>query len=524
MSLETALCEPGVAGVFTIGQLFEPLLKLEGNHAANWVASEKAQDIAVDSRLVKDGTVFFAREGLDEDGIDYVDDALARGATAVVVDRKDPRTTRDFGVPTLWVSDVSECLGQVAHCFFSKPSAELNVVGITGTNGKTSVAHYVAEALNRLGESCGVIGTLGADIFPRYLSRDLNGEVRTTPDTIRLHKTLRAFRTMGAHYAIMEVSSHGLAQRRAAGVRFRCAALTNLSRDHLDYHDSEADYRAAKASLFSWPGLESAVLNANDSLGAELLRVTPAHTLAYGLDIGQRRRKAERWMTGQVISSTENGLKLAIDLDGLGASMTPGVLGRFNAENLLASAGILVSLGVPFVDAVTALESATPAVGRMQRLPSQPGAPTVIVDYAHTPDALRRALETLAPLVRGELWCVFGCGGDRDQGKRVLMGNVARRNANRIVVTSDNPRSEPPGRIIDDILMAWPLNKTRVDQVAVEPDRRRAIAAAIEDAGPEDVVLIAGKGHEKYQLIGEDVLPLDDLQIAQAAIARKRSC
>ena len=510
------MSERAIPRVLTLSELLGTCLAKETSSVANWNGARCINGLAVDSRLVEEGTVFFARPGVESDGIEFVDDALARGASAVVTQSGDPRGARDFGVPTLQVADVAGCLGTAADTFFEQPSSALNIVGVTGTNGKTSVVHYVAQALDRLGEQCGVIGTLGTGVFP------LRDETEhTTPDTILLHERLQRFVASGVRFAVMEASSHGLAQGRMAGVRYRCAALTNVSRDHLDYHGSDAAYRAAKASLFDWPDLESAVLNANDRLGAELIASTQAQTLGYGLGISASGAVADRRLDGEVREATREGLTISVDLDGERAVLSPQLIGRFNAENALAALGILVSVGVPFEDAIGALALATPAPGRMHHLPVRSDAPTVVVDYSHTPDALRVALESLAPFAQGQLWCVFGCGGDRDRGKRELMGSAARAGADRVVITSDNPRSEPPEEILADILAAW------ADGVAPDPhvhvDRKRAIETAVSLAAPGDIVLIAGKGHERFQIIGDEVRPFDDYEIAAAALAGRSS-
>ncbi len=503
----------------SLSDLLGPYLGQGASSTIHWNGALPVGGLAVDSRRVEEGAVFFARPGVASDGIEFVDEALSRGAAAVVVPADDPRGSRDFGVPTARVADVAQCLGLAADRFFAKPSCALTAVAVTGTNGKTSVVHYVAEALTRLGEPCGVIGTLGAGVFPLR-----EGTARTTPDTIELHELLCGFAARGARFAVMEASSHGLAQGRLAGVRFRCAALTNVSRDHLDYHGSDAAYRAAKARLFAWPELDSAVLNANDRLGAALLATTGANTLGFGLDIAPHDVTARHRLIGTLTAASGEHIALDVNLDGNRASLCPSLLGRFNAENMLAALGILVSLDVPFEEAIGALVHATPAPGRMQHLPKRSNRPTVVIDYSHTPDALEAALQTLAPFAKGRLWCVFGCGGDRDRGKRVLMGEAARKHADRVVVTSDNPRSEPPARILQDILQAWPENALLGQDVQVNPDREQAIQAAIVQAAPEDIVLIAGKGHERYQVIGDEVRPFDDYKVAGEALARRSSC
>jgi len=374
------------------------------------------------------------------------------------------------------------------------------MIGVTGTNGKTSVAHWIAQALSRASRKAAVIGTVGNG-FPGALAPTLN----TTPDAIELQQRLAIYRKQGATACAMEVSSHGLAQGRVNGTAFNVAVLTNLSRDHLDYHGDMDSYADAKARLFNWPGLQWAVLNVDDAFGQRLESETrPARVAGYGFQRGA--------VIGKKLHLSQTDLHLTVHTDWGDAEFDVPLLGRFNAANLLAVLTTLLVSDVKLDDASKALAHITPPPGRMQTLGGK-AHPLVVVDYAHTPDALEKVLATLREIVSGgRLVCVFGCGGNRDKGKRPLMGQAAARGADEVWVTSDNPRNENPLHIIDDIL-AGTSGKPHV-----EPDRARAIFEAIGGAHQGDVVLIAGKGHEDYQEIAGERQPFSDVMVANKAL------
>ncbi len=405
-----------------------------------------------------------------------------------------------MGVPTLRAH-----IGDIASDFYGHPSRNLWVAGVTGTNGKTSCSHWIAQSLSRLGRKTAVIGTIGGG-FPGALEPALN----TTPDAVTLQSRLADFRMRGAVACAMEVSSHGIEQGRVGGVEFDVALFTNLSRDHLDYHKTMEDYAAAKAKLFHWPQLKHAIVNLDDGFGQQLagsIDRSRVNVLGYGLGRGE--------IAGHRLDLTTRGLKLEITTPWGAAELDSPMIGGFNASNLLGVLGVLITSDVPLRDAVEALSRVEPVPGRLQMV-REPGAPLVVVDYAHTPDALEKVLETLRSTLasEGRLHCVFGCGGDRDPGKRPLMGEVATRLADRVVVTSDNPRSEDPRAIIDEILAgAHP-------SYVIEEDRSTAILQAISGAAPQDVVLIAGKGHETYQEIGGRRVPFDDAEVAREILQR----
>jgi UDP-N-acetylmuramoyl-L-alanyl-D-glutamate--2,6-diaminopimelate ligase len=401
-------------------------------------------------------------------------------------------------------------LGEIASRFFDRPSETLRVIGVTGTNGKTSIVQLLANALDGLGSRAATIGTLGAGLVGA-----IDAGERTTPDVISVHALLAQFRDAGAQSVAMEVSSHALDQHRVDAVAFDLAVFTNLTRDHLDYHGDMAAYGAAKAKLFAWPGLQAAVINVDDAFGRELAATLPhgVGRYRYGVDGADAEIRATAVRTGS------DGLRFALATPWGEGEIASPLLGRFNVANLLAVAGCLGALGYTFAQIQDALARLRPVAGRMSRLGGGDSAPLVVVDYAHTPDALEQALTSLRAHCAGRLVCVFGCGGDRDRGKRPQMGAIAERLADRIIVTDDNPRSEDGDAIVADIVagLANPRATT------IQRDRARAIALALAQARAGDVVLIAGKGHEPYQEIGGVRHAFDDLDVARRTL-EARAC
>jgi UDP-N-acetylmuramoyl-L-alanyl-D-glutamate--2,6-diaminopimelate ligase len=461
--------------------------------------------LAVDSREVRPGDLFLAMPGGSADGRRFISQAIASGAAAVAWESHNFTWNREWNVPNVPVPGLRERLGEIADAFYGHPSRQMTVVGVTGTNGKTSCSHWIAQALGSLGRKTAVIGTVGCG-FPGELSAARN----TTPDAVSLHRQLADLLAQGAQACAMEVSSHGLDQGRVNAVEFGAALFTNLSRDHLDYHGSMQAYGAAKSRLFQWPGLRHAVLNLDDPFGrrlSESLDRTRTSVLGYGLGRGE--------IAGHNLALATRGLEMDVDTPWGKARLASPMLGEFNASNLLGVLGVLLVTGVPLSEAIDALARVHSVPGRMQ-LVREAGAPLVVIDYAHTPDALEKALGTLRRLLpaAGRLICVFGCGGDRDPGKRPLMGEVATRLAHHAVVTSDNPRTEDPRSIIDAIVQGAHPN------YSIEPDRAAAIALAICQARAEDVVLVAGKGHEAYQEVRGSRLPFDDAEVARGLLRR----
>jgi UDP-N-acetylmuramoyl-L-alanyl-D-glutamate--2,6-diaminopimelate ligase len=454
-----------------------------------------------DSRRAVPGSIFAAYPGDAHDGRNYIAQAVAQRVDGVLWEADHYQWDPALDVPNAGVVGLKARIGEIAAHVYGEPSRALHTVGVTGTNGKTSVAHWVGQALSHLGRKTAVLGTVGNG-FPGALTPALN----TTPDAVELQQRLAQYRDQGAQACAMEVSSHGLAQGRVNGTHFNVAVLTNLSRDHLDYHGDMANYADAKARLFNWPGLEWAVLNVDDAFGQQLESETrSARVAGYGFQRGA--------VVGEHVRLTQSGLHMTVRTDWGDAEVSAPLLGRFNAANLLAVLTTLLVSDVKLDDACRALPHITPPPGRMETFGGD-GHPLVVIDYAHTPDALDKALAALREIVcEGRLICVFGCGGNRDRGKRPLMGQAAARGADEVWVTSDNPRNEDPQHILDEIVAGMP-GKPRI-----EPDRARAIFEAIGNARPGDVVLIAGKGHETYQEIHGERLPFSDVATARKALA-----
>ena len=463
--------------------------------------------MSADSRQVRPGDVFLAWPGKVHDGRTHIAAAVEAGAAAVVWEPADFAWPSEVCVENFALAGLARLAASLAVEWYADPSARLWSIGITGTNGKTSCSHWIATALARTGRQAAIVGTLGNGLVDA-----LAGSSHTTPDAVTLQGLLAGFANTGAEALAMEVSSHALDQGRVAGMHFDVAVLTNLSRDHLDYHGDMEAYAAAKSRLFAWPGLKTAVLNADDALGARLaseLAGRVPQILTYGIAQGDLHTEGLR-MDG-------NGLTFTL-VTPLGRALVRSLLlGRFNCENLLATAGALLASGVPLPALAEQLAQVTPVHGRLQALPREAGLPLVVVDYAHTPDALEKVLATLKAITVGRLCCVFGCGGGRDRGKRALMGQAVAAGADCAIVTSDNPRHEDPQAILDDILAAMPAGQRAL------LDRGAAILAAIAEAGPDDVVLIAGKGHEDYQEIGGQRLPFSDIAVARQALNARRS-
>lgn len=450
-----------------------------------------------DSRRASRGAAFFAYPGEKADGRAFIGDAVARGASAVLWEPEGFDWRGQWRVPNAPVPDLKQRASELAGEFHGHPSRSLWMCGVTGTNGKTSCSQWVAAALSRAGAKSGVIGTLGSG-YPGSLDESGN----TTPDALELQARLARFRDEGARAVAMEVSSHGLVQGRVSGVRFACALFTNLSQDHLDYHGTMQAYEEAKARLFAMPELETAVLNLDDAMGARLAQRLRGRLRTIGYSL----RPIAAGTVDHALSLND-----AMEVSGAGKLATRQV-GRFNLSNVLGVLGSLMAYGLPPREALALVAELPPVPGRMEIVSEHP---LVVVDYAHTPDALEKVLETLRPVAAergGELVVVFGAGGDRDPTKRPLMGAAASRLADRVVLTSDNPRSEDPERIIDAIAAG-------IDRpVEREADRRRAIELAVRAADGEDVVLIAGKGHESYQEIAGRRSPFSDQAVAREAV------
>ncbi len=455
--------------------------------------------LALDSRQVERDGLFLAVPGSHADGRQFIAGAVARGAVAVAYEAEgyspDDRIANAFGIGGL-----RERIGLIADRFYDSPSRKLRVIGVTGTNGKTTTTHLLAQALDNPERRCGLVGTLGCG-YPG----NLDPSPHTTPDAVSVQRQLAGFVEDGATAVCMEVSSHALDQARVAGVVFDIAVFTNLTRDHLDYHGDMKSYAAAKAKFFDFPQLAAAVINRDDELGRELIArlADRIRVVSYGLESGDVRALA--------VEPSMEGLQIRVATPQGEATLRSPLLGRFNAANLLAVLGVLLVAGLPLAEAVVRLSRAQPVAGRMERIGGGAG-PLVVVDYAHTPDALEKVLTALREHTRGKLVCVFGCGGDRDRGKRPQMGAIAERLADVVILTDDNPRHEAAAAIRGEIRAGMQGTPTEV------ADRASAIRAALAETDHGDIVLVAGKGHEDYQQIGSERLPYSDRDTVRALI------
>jgi len=467
--------------------------------------------VALDSRQVKAGDVFTALRGTQVDGREYIDSAIDAGAAVVLADGDVIGSETRSGVEIVTVPGLSARVGEIAARFYGHPTESMHLVGVTGTNGKSTCAYLASQLLARHFGSAAVMGTIGNGVWQ-------GGEIElvetglTTPDPVRLQADYAEFAARGANAAAMEVSSHSLAQGRVHGLVFDTAVFTNLTRDHLDYHSNMVAYGAAKEKLFGLPKLKRGVINIDDPFGAQLVercKLRGLKLLTYGLTSGDLRISE--------LKRSDNGFSAHLITPWGEGELEAPLIGDFNIHNALAVVAAVAAAGMPLADILAAFPSVRPVPGRMERV-AVSGAEdiSVLVDYAHTPDALRAALEAARPYCRGKLWCVFGCGGDRDTGKRAPMGRIAVDLSDRVVVTSDNPRSENPQKIIDDIVAG--MDGAPIDVYA---DRAEAIRFAIDSAAPGDMVLIAGKGHEDYQLVGERKLHFCDREQAAEALQRR---
>ena len=472
--------------------------------------------LQTDSRLVQPGDTFIAYPGGQVDGRQFIAQAIANGANAVIWEAHGFSWDVEWNVPNLAVRDLRHHAGEIADHVYRRPSQKLWTVGVTGTNGKTSCSHWIAQALGALGRKAALVGTLGNG-FPG----DLQPTSNTTPDAVRLHGLLAEYLRQGAQAVVMEVSSHALAQGRVNGVKYDVALLTNLSRDHLDYHGDMQQYAMAKRRLFDWAQLKYAVLNLDDTFGNELaaqLQDREVEIIGYGLTetaLEFAERLGVRMVYGGELKMDGSGVQMQLHTSWGGAALRSSLIGRFNASNLLGTLAVLLAGGIALQDAVAQLERLQAVSGRMQSFGGG-DRPTVVVDYAHTPDALEKVLQALREVnteCGGQLICVFGCGGDRDRGKRPMMGNVAARLTDLCIVTSDNPRSEEPAEIIAAIVAGMERENYQIIE-----DREQAILHAIGHAHVRDTVLVAGKGHEACQEIRGVKRPFSDVAVAQRAL------
>jgi len=497
---------------FSLATLLRGILELQPGQERTFTA------LALDSRNLSPGTLFCALAGTRRHGMEYAAAAVRQGAVALLVEPDDDwtverlgRSAVQLGVPVIPLPRLSQKLSTLAGRFYGEPSRDLDLIAATGTNGKTSVCQFIAQALD--GErSCGVVGTLGYG-----LPGELAATTHTTPDAIRLQAILAELKGLGTAAVAMEVSSHALDQGRAAGLAVDTALFTNLTRDHLDYHQDMLNYAQAKRRLFHLPCLRHAVLNADDPYGREILSSLDPEVepVLYGLKPDWRPAgDTPRWLRAVQVEPRARGMNIRVEGSwGEGEFATP-LLGRFNAGNLLAVTAVLLLRGWQLQPALDGLEEVRGVPGRMECF-GTPGQPLVVVDYAHTPDALEQALKVLREHRPRRLTVLFGCGGDRDRGKRPLMGVVAEKLGDRLIVTDDNPRGEEGDRIVADILAGM----EQPERAEVERNRARAIREAVRGADAEDIVLVAGKGHETTQTVGDLVLPFSDReQVAESDV------
>jgi UDP-N-acetylmuramyl-tripeptide synthetase len=486
--------------------------------ALGWFAQRGVRALTTDSRRVQPGHAFIAWPGYAVDGRQFVANALASGANACLVEADGAEAfTLEGRAEVAAFAGLKAGTGALASGFMGSPSARLRVIAVTGTNGKTSTAWWVAQAMSALGRRCGVVGTLGVGEPP---SPGKNAEIEftglTTPDPVTLQAGFKRFVDAGFEACAIEASSIGVSEHRLAGTHIDVALFTNFTLDHLDYHGSMQAYWQAKAALFAWPGLKAAVLNIDDLQGAMLAPTLDASALdVWTYSVAQPAR-----LRASDVNYVDGGLSFVLHEGAAQVAVATRLIGDYNVSNLLAVIGGLRASGVTLADAARVCAALTPVPGRMQRVVAEtPFGPEVVVDYAHTPDALEKALRALQPFAAkrgGQLWCVFGCGGNRDAGKRPLMGALAQRLAGRVVITSDNPRNEAPAFITLQIVAGLAGNQERV---TVVEERRAAIRYALREAEGQDVILIAGKGHEDYQEIRGVKLPFSDVAEASAGLA-----
>jgi UDP-N-acetylmuramoyl-L-alanyl-D-glutamate--2,6-diaminopimelate ligase len=469
--------------------------------------------VAYDSRQVAKGQVFVALKGRHADGVAFARQAIERGASAIVSEQPPPE---GIHVPWAVVSDARLALAILAAAFYRHPSSEMRVIGITGTNGKTTTAYLVASIFEAAGIPCGILGTVAYRVGPG--EQDVREAARTTPEAPDLQSLLREMADRGCGACAMEVSSHALSLRRVDGMTFAAGVFTNLTRDHLDFHEDMEAYFQAKRRLFEMlPRDAPSLINLDDPRATALLD-------AGGRPVTYAINRPADVVPGPLSFSLE-GLSIDVRTPHGSVHVRSKLVGRPNVYNVLAAVATAAALDVPLDAIERGLQALDGVPGRFQVVSGAKDEVTVVVDYAHTDDALRNLLETARPLARGRLITVFGCGGDRDRTKRPLMGAVAGRLSDLIVITSDNPRSEDPVRIIEEIQRGITPDTRRdsAQRIMAIVDRREAITKAIELARPDDLVLVAGKGHEKYQVIGDRVLPFDDVAVAREALSRRRT-
>ncbi len=473
---------------------------------APWVSDVPAcalREMTLDSRLAAAGDLFVAIKGHQADGRLYIPQAIAQGVAAIIAEADgeaaDGEICQKHGVPVIYLSHLNQRLSELAGRFYHQPGEALRLIGVTGTNGKTTTTQLLAQWSQALGECSAVMGTVGNGLLGHVCPTE-----NTTGSAIDVQQVLSNLVEQGATFAAMEVSSHGLVQDRVAALPFEVAVFSNLSRDHLDYHGDMAQYEAAKWLLFSTHKAKKYVINADDEVGLRWLSRLP-QAVAVSMEDNIPDGWQGPWLQTTHVHYHDGGASIEFDSSWGKGALESGLMGAFNVSNLLLALASLLSMDYPLASLLDTVSQLQPVCGRMEVF-SAPGKPTAVVDYAHTPDALEKALEAARLHCNGQLWCVFGCGGDRDKGKRPLMGSIAEQLADRVIVTDDNPRSEEPKAIITDILAGF-LDAGRAQVIH---GRAEAVTSAIMQAAEGDVILVAGKGHEDYQLVGHRRLDYSD--------------
>lgn len=477
--------------------------------------------LSIDSREIRSGMVFLAYKGEQSDGRDFISQAFAQGAVAVLQQTENSdqhgEITKVDEKPVVHFFDLPKAISSIGHQFYQQPSEKLTVVGVTGTNGKSTTTHLVAQLTNLLGKQGAVIGTLGAGLLS-----NLKDTVNTTPDALSIHSTLADMVHNHADWVAMEVSSHGLVQGRVDDVHMNVAVFTNLTRDHLDYHHTMDEYAKAKRQLLNQPGLTSAVINGDDPEHLNWLAELPpsVEPVLYGFKNLALLDAGHRFCCAEAIQVTSSGFRFKLLTSWGEEQVHLPLLGEFNISNSLAALGALLSQGVPFQSLMRCIGKVESVPGRMELFVSQQQNKSVIVDYAHTPDGLAQALDGARKHGKGQIWCVFGCGGDRDKGKRSMMGKIAQQLADHVILTNDNPRSENEMSIVEDILCGIEAP----EHVTVVLDRRDAIRRAFENSHVGDVILVAGKGHETVQIIKNNNINYDERLFIQRLIEGSTQC
>ncbi len=488
---------------------------------------EQCRDITInalvqDNRKARSGNLFIAHQGFNTHGLLYAQDAVAKGVEVVLWDgdlenRNEILDSISNKVLCIHCENLKDKVGPIASRYYEQPSLSMNTIGVTGTDGKTSVAHFLAQCLDAHDVHCGVLGTLGNGFI-----NDLHPTGLTTVDALHVQKTLADIHQAGAKHVVMEVSSHGLDQGRVNGVAFTTAVFTNMAKDHLDYHGTLDNYAAAKKRLFCTPGLGTAVINLDDAYGRELAKEVSEHVCVWGYsleeDISAYQGYADYFVHALAIKPFERGCHLSVSTPKGDAEFDIPLVGRFNVANSLAVLSTLLVSHLSFDDAVKSLAGVRPVDGRVEII-SEEDKPVVVVDYAHTEQGLEAVCQSVRDHFKGDVWCVFGCGGDRDRSKRALMAKVAEKYADKIIVTTDNPRHEDPQEIINEVMSGF----SSLENVEAVLDRRQAIDIAITNAQPEDVVLLAGKGHETSQIVGDVHIAFDDRRVAREFLSARES-